>query len=310
MVKRTLHNRSFFQCDLTGLPLAHSGCYLPLVDADGKVHKKGQYATWECVMQVLFNTVDDTNALKRSLAHIQKHLRGALPNGALVDVDLLEHFGGYLTASEWHVGIVMADVAGVPAVRVMLDGTLEPWSVPAYASGPNIKGVQAKRHTGLWFDGRELVVIWDASCAEPNPKACEIAKTDGLTGDVTLVLCVPDVECFMTRNRYVPCTIADLEAPPPSVAPKPSRKRKKAASPKAVPTEEAATLAEFKLAKRRMTTGFKEYEAEMSKDAVAPNTIVPGAVMPPPSGAALAAVARLQGLGGGSPRSSAPRAPA
>jgi hypothetical protein len=43
MVKRTLHKRTFVQCDLSGLPLPHSCCYMPVLSADGKLHKKGHY---------------------------------------------------------------------------------------------------------------------------------------------------------------------------------------------------------------------------------------------------------------------------
>jgi hypothetical protein len=67
--------------------------------------------------------------------------------------------------------------------------------------------------------------------------------------------------------------------------------------------ENAATLDGFKEASRPMATDLMAYKAEMSKDAAMPNTMAPGTVMPAPTRAQLAVVARMRGLSGGSPPS-------
>lgn len=282
MVKRTIHKRSFTQCDLSGLPLPPKRfCYLPVVALDGKVQKKGQYANWECVMRAIELTDwPDAAAQARAEDHVRSWLYGAVPTPA--EVGLLDHFGGCMTVSEWHEHCIRS-ATPVPVVRVLTDGTMESIEMPAACCTGVPTGVKL-------FDGRELVVFWNVTDEEPNPKACELAKMPDLTGDVIMALAFEDAESFMPRTRYVPCTITDLLRKPLEYA-----------------NSGAATLAQFRAASKCMAGNFKAYEAERSKDAVAPNTITPGMVMPAPSGAELAVVARLRGLGGGSPRSSAPR---
>jgi hypothetical protein len=295
MVKRTIFKRSFAQCDLSGLPLPRhvSLPYMPVVSPEGKVHKKGQFANWECVMRAIELTDwPDAEARFRAVQHIQAKLRGILPDGDLADVGLLAHFDGQMSAAQWHTHI-MSDETPVSTVCLYADGSVDTGSVPAnWACG---QGLFACAHTAVYLDGRELVVFWDPLATEPNPKARELARMPELVGDVTAVLCIDD-ECFLRRNRFVHCTPLDLDPP--------VRKRKPPIA------DNAATLAEFKLASKRMATDFRAYEAEMSKDAVVPNTIAPGMVMPAPTGAELAAVARMRGFGGGSPPSSARAAPA
>eukprot|EP00962_Isochrysis_galbana_P042564 scaffold15973_cov137-Isochrysis_galbana.AAC.11 len=289
MVKRTLHKRSFTQCDLSGLPLpAKRFCYLPVIAENGKVQKKGQYANWECVMRAIeLHTWPDAAAQSRAVDHVKSWLFGAVPKPA--DVGLLDHFGGCMDAAEWHNHCVVSR-SPVSVVRVLTNGTFETIDMPEACSQGVPTGVKM-------FDGRELVVFYDTNPDpwEPNPVASELAKMPNLTGPVIMALSFEDTESFMPRHRYVPCTVTDL-----------LRK------PLEPPTKDdgASTLAQFRAASKAMAGTFKAYEAERSKYAVAPNTITPGMVMPAPSGAELAAVARLRGLGGGSPRSSAPRAPA
>jgi hypothetical protein len=287
MVKRTIFKRSFTQCDLCGLPLPpHSSVpYMPMVSPEGKVHKKGQFANWECVMRAIELTDwPDAEARARSVQHIQTKLHGMLPDSALADVGLLEHFGGQMTALQWYMHS-MTDETPVSTVCLYADGTMDTGSIPSnYVYG---QGLQACGHTAVYLD---------TTATEPNPKACELAKMPELVGDVTMVLCIDD-ECFLRRKRFVHCTPPDLDPP--------VRKRKPPIA------ENAATLAEFKMASKRMATDFRAYKAEMSKDAVMPNTMAPGMVMPAPTGAKLAAVAaRMRGLGGGSPPSTARAAPA
>jgi hypothetical protein len=294
MVKRTIFKRSFTQCDLSGLPLRHSSVpYLPVVSAEGKTHKKGQFANWECVMRAIELTDwPDAEARANSVAHVRAKLHGMIPDGALANVELLEHFGGHMDAAQWHLHC-QTDEMPVSAVCFYADGTMDTDSIPSnYVLGQEL---QACGHTDIYLDGCELVVFWDTSATEPNPKARELANMPELVGVVTMVLCIDD-ECFMRRKRYVHCTPQDLDPP--------IRKRKPPLS------ENASTLAEFKAASKRMATDFKAHEAEMSKDAVMPNTMAPGMVMPAPTGAELAAVARMRGLGGGSPPSTARAAPA
>jgi hypothetical protein len=232
----------------------------------------------------------DASAQDRAVQHVKSQLYGALPDSTLADVSLLNHFGGFLDAAQWHAHFVYDGNTPVPALRVCTDGTVEEITWQQECVVPN---KYEERHVNVFLQGREIVAFWDTTATEPNPKACTMANTDGLKGDVMILLCIDDEQGFIKRKRFVPCTL-DILCPP-------STKRKAPADE----TEPAATLAQFKNASKRMAANFRSYEAYQSRDAVAPNTITPGTVMPAPSGAALAAVARMRGLGGGSPPSSA-----
>jgi hypothetical protein len=134
----------------------------------------------------------DASAQGRSVQHIQSHLYGAIPDSTLADVTLLDHFGSTLNATEWHEHFVHGNTP-VAAVCVHPDGTMEEITWQRECVTP---GVFEERH----------VAYWDTTGTEPNAKACELAETDGLKGDVVLLLCIED-DGFMRRKRFVPSSL-------------------------------------------------------------------------------------------------------
>jgi hypothetical protein len=78
MVKRTIFQRFFTQCDLSGLPLQHSSVPFHASGVPrGQVHKKSQFANWECIMPAIDLTDwPDIHARPRWVQHIQTKLHG------------------------------------------------------------------------------------------------------------------------------------------------------------------------------------------------------------------------------------------
>jgi hypothetical protein len=57
------------------------------------------------------------------------------------------------------------------------DGTIEEITWQRECVTP---GVFEDRHVDVHYAGRELVAYWATTETEPNAKACELAKTEGL----------------------------------------------------------------------------------------------------------------------------------
>ena len=49
MGKRKLHDRTYYQCDWTALPMDSPACYMPSFDGK-KLKKRGNYCNWESVV--------------------------------------------------------------------------------------------------------------------------------------------------------------------------------------------------------------------------------------------------------------------
>ena len=49
MGKRKLHDKTYYQCDWTALPMDSPACYMPSFDGK-KLKKRGNYCNWESVV--------------------------------------------------------------------------------------------------------------------------------------------------------------------------------------------------------------------------------------------------------------------
>jgi hypothetical protein len=80
-------------------------------------------------------------------------------------VTLLEHFGGFLDAAQWHAHFVHGNTP-VPALRVYTDGTIEEITWQQECVVPDN---YEERHVNVFLGGREIVAFWDTTATEPNP---------------------------------------------------------------------------------------------------------------------------------------------
>ena len=50
MGKRKLHDKTYYQCDWTAIPMDSPACYMPSFDGK-KLKKRGNYCNWESVVR-------------------------------------------------------------------------------------------------------------------------------------------------------------------------------------------------------------------------------------------------------------------
>lgn len=300
MGKRTLHGHSYYQCDHTGLPLRDATCYLPLVDkTTGRVQKKGHYANWESVMLTILRKNDwpDPEAADRARMHVKSEAHGQMPMAMLADERQLEHFGGPLTPTEWHkhccksvwVSGVLLNPGALPETAIVQsDGEQGLAAAQSFGAEECISvDVQVDSSTRLHIHFKE------AADAKKNEIASKLAGRDVF--GAALVTKSKEEKCFMQRWRFVDMSIEDVSPTEPHT---PTRKRAKNSAPRPpIPDGDAPSLTNYLKTKAAMSDTFKAFEANLSKDAMRPDTLRCGTTMPSPTGAELAEIAYRRACG-------------
>lgn len=305
MGKRKLNEtQSFFVCDHTGVPLKRATCYIPVICANGKLLKRGNYCNWESAMAAAMRYTEwpDSDAQSRAVSHIQNILGGVIPDYTLADITKLDHLGGTLSQAEWHAHCCTT-TRSVQAVRIdaetggkciLLLSPSEPGRLDISSFIHNSTVIELP-HKSLKLHNRKIIVYWDNDARlDPsktyNATANELFNTNYFYGDV-LVAQVVYEECVFARVRCTDILIEECTTSAPV-----KKRNVRAIQKKSTPNSITQTVEEFAEERARMADAFKAFEAHGSKDAHCPREVAKCAIMPPPSGKELAQIATFRGL--------------
>lgn len=317
MGKRKLHDKTYYQCDWTAIPMDSPACYMPSFDGK-KLKKRGNYCNWESVVAHAnhLHEVEQTleaEEYEKVLEHVHE-LTGANIDPKDFHYSMLEHFPPPPQMTNMHVPMIgkvpfnsdswhmfcnyetdlLSAVKITPngeVYELMMDPTggeynfenylTRPYSMPG---DPETKASEfAVLKKGRIPKDRELVVhYWagnkDGQNGLPYNLAASTMFKVQICGDALVTLHTKEI-CFKPRKRYINFTKQNYDEVFATKKKRPEKKKSKEVA--AVSTEDYAEL------KDKMDTEFAAYEAEVSKDAELPGENK-GASMPPPSGKELA----------------------
>lgn len=311
MGKRKLHAQTYFQCDWTGLPMKQTNCYMPEWNEAGRLLKHGSYCCWEAVIahareQLLSMETDDKGIIcgGNKMKRIQEHVN------ALVGCDV--HPAPHWTRLAWFAKDGADDLITSPsqflevcdklttpvfAVRIPPDGSAHevlctPADVKAKFEGHITRpfNLHGPVHEPQSFQTvrkktnreRDLSVFyWPFKNGLPfNTLASNIFKMQ-IYGDVLLVQQTKE-PCFLPRERYVNYYLAAFNE---QFTNKSKRKE----------PQNTLTTDEYQNAKAQMALELGALEALASANASSPASLAKASVLPPPTGAELAALLRARG---------------
>lgn len=321
MGKRKLHSHTYFQCDWTGLPMRHTNCYMPDWNESGKLLKHGSYACWEAVVahaqeQLLTLATDPTSydgdyddegqmteclrTKADKMKRIQEHVNDlvgcnvvAAPHwsklawfgrGDEVTISSPKEF--FDACCKITSPIVAVRIPAVDAVHEVLcdehdmTGKFEGHLTrPFNDTSPSPNSFQTVRKKGS--KDRDLTVFyWPFKNGLPFNQTASNAFKMQIYGDALVVQQTKE-PCFLPRERFVNYDLLTFNE-------QFGQKRK---------GKETATLStdEYALAKAQMSSELQSLEALASSSASLPADLAKAAVLPPPTGAELAALLRARG---------------
>ena len=318
MGKRKLHDKTYYQCDWTALPMDTPACYMPTFEGK-KLKKRGNYCNWESVVAHADHLHEvekkiETKEYEAVLDHVYE-LTGSNLQPRDYHFTMLEHFpppppmgSMYVpmlgkvpfNSDSWHMYCnyetdLLSAVKITPGGEVyelMMDPNsgeynfedylTRPYSIPG---DPETKASEfAVLKKGRIPKDRELVVhYWAGNKDGQNGLAYNLTASTmfkvQICGDALITLHTKEI-CFKPRKRYINFTKQNYDE---VFASKKKRAEKKS---KDVP---AVSTADYEEIKGQMDAEFAAYEAEVSKDAELPGENK-GASMPPPSGKELVAL--------------------
>ena len=318
MGKRKLHDKTYYQCDWTALPMDTPACYMPTFEGK-KLKKRGNYCNWESVVAHADHLHEvekkiETEEYEAVLEHVYE-LTGSNIQPKDYHFTMLEHFpppppmgSMYVpmlgkvpfNSDSWHM-YCNYETDLLSAVKITPNGEVyelmmdpnggeynfedyltRPYSIPG---DPETKASEfAVLKKGRIPKDRELVVhYWAGNKDGQNGLAYNLTASTmfkvQICGDALITLHTKEI-CFKPRKRYINFTKQNYDE---VFASKKKRAEKKS---KDVP---AVSTADYEEIKGKMDAEFAAYEAEVSKDAELPGENK-GASMPPPSGKELAAL--------------------
>lgn len=309
MGKRKLHAQTYFQCDWTGLPMRQTNCYMPDWNEQGKLMKHGSYCCWEAVMAhaseellKLSDTGDGIIERGHKFKRIQEHVNDLVG----CDVKVAPHWSklGWFerpgVAQERTFASPQAFLddcviiqAPIMAVRIpAADGAHE-----VICDAVDIEGKWQKHLTKPFStventpqsfqivrkkankDRDTTIFYWPFKNGLPLNTTASNAFKMQIYGDA-LVVHQSKEACFLPRERYVSYSLANFH----ELFNKGKRKEVSTLSPE-----------EYTQTKAEMTSELQLLEATASANASLPSELAMAAVLPPPSGAELAALLRARG---------------
>ena len=297
MGKRKMHERTYYQCDWTGIPMRQTNCYMPHWSDDGKLFKHGSYTCWEAVKAHAFDlySASDEAKFKRINAYIDGVVGCAVkqaPPWTQLTWFAKDEDKDTLSSAEQFMQKV--DVAEEPVAVVKLPATLcEPQQLYVMPDSSQQCGYDFAECLNAGALGsfkttrkeiardREVTVFHYVAVDQPlNVMATNIFKMQ-LYGDVILTQNTKEL-CFAPRNRYVDYNLSDFHDQ--FIA---KSKRKEMSS--------TPSAQEFATTKEQMAQELQQAEQLASSSALEPADLAKASVLPPPSGRELADLLKAKG---------------
>jgi hypothetical protein len=295
MGKRKMHETAYYQCDWTGLPMKSANCFMPNWTHDGKLVKKGTYCNWESVVAHARASyvADEQQALLRRIEEYVSEQIGGSTYFNVVDLRELEHFGGSMSAKDYHSAFshMSNEVFGVKILEsghqneILMDTNAGKLCIEQHLKRPPLvqDGVQPSMFQSYRkgkHKEKDLCVFY-----YPNKNGCELNNLASslfkmqIYGECLLVECTREAS-FMPRERFVNYTFSDFQD-------NFIRKRKRAA-----PEQTSMRPEEYDALKAEMQASLCSFEHSASALAQPPSKGAKVARMPPADGRQLAALAK------------------
>lgn len=304
MGKRKMHETAYYQCDWTGLPMKSANCFMPSWTADGKLVKKGTYCNWESVVaharyweqQALLLGLSEQQLHTEQLHRIEEYVGeqiGGTTYFNVVDWRELEHFGGSMSAKDYHNACshMSNEVFGVKILEsghqneILMDTNAGTLCIEQHLKRPPLvqDGVQPSMFRSYRkgkHKEKDLCVFY-----YPNKNGCELNNLASslykmqIYGECLLVECTREAS-FMPRERFVNYTFSDFQD-------NFLRKRKRA-----TPEQTSMRPEEYGALKAEMQASLCSFERSASSLAEPPSKVAKVARMPPADGKQLAALAK------------------
>lgn len=273
MGKRKHIDVSYWQCDWTGMPLGVSRYYIPVMEANGRVTRKGTYMNWQCARAHLnYMHSQDKITYEEFLKSVNliNNLAGYTVCNA-PDYQALMHFGGKMTILEF-TQQCNERLEPLSAVRMNCDGTVQHVYISP-VNGNYDCGLSKEMECTDWdllrptrklknVKDKQMAVICNRVPVDPqratyNTKASQLFKIE-LYGDV-LIVCLTKRVDVDHMDEFLCFTMDDFE----------EQFKKKAKKPKKTTEDEAAAMSkeDFNLVEHEINKAFKELEAHESAGA-------------------------------------------
>ncbi len=301
MGKRKMHGQVYYQCDWTAYPMKQAFCFMPMWQGD-KLVKRGSYCNWPSVVAHAQHLFEEGSMTEKQLDDVRLYVHsqaGPVVDHGRLHFSNLEHFHmpsredarNYNMAE--YMSLCAVNEAPLTFVKVACNGTVTECmthpvdgkyniedvirapgtdnEVTAFSSLRKIRG--ASKDTNLF--------VFHATLGnEPNQTASQLFKLQ-LYGDVAIVQ-IQKANGLPPRERYINFTVDMYNELF-------SKKRRRSTAAEV----SALTPEEYQSVKEAMQTSLIGYEAQLSSGAE--SLADKGAVMPAPTGAELAEVARVLG---------------
>lgn len=291
MGKRKLHGQTYFQCDWTGLPMRQTNCYMPDWNANGKLMKHGSYANWEAVVAHAVEKGQEQRVRDYIDELVGCHVQPAPHWSTLAWFSREEPT--IFTAQQFHDECRKV-VAPIVAIRISPEGQAhevfcheydiqtrfkdhltKPFNAPD-ASPQSFQTVRKRSKE------RDLTVFYwpDKNGLTFNQVASNAFKMQ-IYGDALLLQQTREPS-FVPRDRYVNYHLVDYQETFTK-----HNKRKEVPSTLSMP--------EYDKIKGQMAQELQSLEAQASANASVPTELAKAAILPPPTGAELAALLMMNG---------------
>lgn len=292
-----MHDKVFYQCDWTGLLMKSANCFMPTWTEIGKpLRKKGTYCNWESVVAHARASFCDEVLGAEELRRVEEFVSeqtGGTRYFNCVDWSELEHFGGSMSAKDYHDACtnMSNEVFGVKilesghqneilmdtnAGKLCIDNNLKrPPLVPEGVHPSMFQSYRKGKHKE-----KDLCIFY-----YPNKNGCDLNSLASslfkmqIYGECLLVECSREAS-FMPRERFVNYTFSDFQD-------NFLRKRKRPASEQTSMRPE-----EYHEIKAEMQESLTAFERSASSLAAPPSKVAKVARMPPPDGRQLAKLAK------------------
>ena len=299
MGKRKVHGKQLVYCDWTGHPITGPPCWIPNENlATGKIQRMGHYVNWESALAHAEELYDgDAATLKWVRDTINEHVGCTVARGA--HYSKLACFGGDATMqtflavcgeTQFSAVVVSPEVGIEPRViniwqaSTGADVAWQDYLHPEYpGSDYGLASVELtrKKTTGpknVAFFMHFIEYNQVAIDAPPNEVASKLSKRVGpIFGTVIIVKRVVEESPIGPRIRHL-----DLNDLSDFASPKKKEKR-------------AMTTTDYEKIKDEMTEELQAGEALSSASASVPGDLAKASLLPPPTGAEIAALLKEDG---------------
>ena len=296
MGKRKHVDHVYHSCDWTGLPMDGSYCYVPLRGTSekqcGKLQKKGSFCTWEAAWcWASQEYVNDSSLLAATKLSIEGLCGYSMPdNKDPYHYSKLSHFGGALSADEYHLACDKLTTSSVTGLQISAAGTTELCSLAYQGDGEfdltSVFGedptspISRITHTpmrGKLGKGQSLVAFFKTTEAGIVNKVASQAFRETVHGTVVVVIATQQL-CSRARMHYESMSKALWQA-------QFTKRRKRVSSETSVDVEGYETT------KGNIQKNLDKYEQQFANETALPYKVAGGAKMPPRVGKELIDIA-------------------